>query len=167
VTGRILEVYLGLGGPGGSTLGFPVSPAESLSDGTYRQRFAKGVIIGPGPRRVYAVHDVFRRRWMGENGPSGPWGYPVDHTQPAAGTGMWSGFAHVVAYWSAGTGVHWIARGPIYTRYRVEGGSRGSLGFPITDQTTTPAGLAEVRFEHGVITHDPRNDETTVQGPDR
>jgi hypothetical protein len=167
VTGRILEVYLGLGGPGGSTLGFPVSPAESLSDGTYRQRFAKGVIIGPGPRRVYAVHDVFRRRWMGENGPSGPWGYPVDHTQPAAGTGMWSGFAHVVAYWSAGTGVHWIARGPIYTRYRVEGGSRGSLGFPITDQTTTPAGLAEVRFEHGVITHDPRNDETTVQGPDQ
>ena len=170
VTGRILDVYSGLGGPGGSELGFPVSPARSLSDGTYRQRFQHGVVIGPNRRRVYAVHDVIRQRWMADaGGQSGPWGYPVDHTRPAAEVGRWTGFQHVVAYWSPRTGVHWIARGPLYRRYRVEGGAAGWLGFPVADQTTTPGGVLELRCEHGVITHDPRSDETTaraaVSGP--
>jgi hypothetical protein len=162
VTGRVLDVYSDLGGPDGSTLGFPVSPARTLSDGTHRQRFQHGVVIGPNRRRVYAVHDVIRERWTGLGGQSGPWGYPVDHTRPAAGTGRWTGFEHVVAYWSHDIGAHWMARGPIYQRYRTEGGAAGHLGFPVSDQTTTPGGLVEVRFERGVITHDPRTDETTV-----
>jgi uncharacterized protein with LGFP repeats len=164
VTGAVLRVYKRLGGPGGSRLGFPVSPASGRSDGSYRQRFEHGVIVGPNRRRVYAVRDEIRGRWVGEaGGLKGSWGYPVGHTEVASEVGLWNGFQHVVAYWSDRTGVHWMGRGPIYRRYRMEGGSAGQLGFPVIDQTTTSAGLLRVRFENGTITHDPRSGETTVE----
>lgn len=162
VTGQVLSVYRSRGGPAGSKLGFPVSPAQSMPDGGRRQRFEDGLIIGPGARKVYAVRGAILQRWTGEaRGPEGPWGYPVTHTQEVVDTdSLWTRFEHVVVYWSRNTGVHWMARGPIYTRYREKGGAKGPLGFPVADQTTS-AGLHQMTFEHGVITYDPRNDETT------
>jgi hypothetical protein len=163
VTGRFHKVFSDLGGPAGSGLGFPISPARSIDGGGRAQRFEHGEIIGPGPQRVYAVREVILRRWMDDaGGPAGPWGYPITHTGEITGKdGLWNRFEDVVAYWSPGTGVHWFARGPIYTRYRHEGGASGWLGFPTTDQAS-PSGLRQVTFEHGVIAHDPRTGETEV-----
>ena len=42
-----------------------------------------------------------------------------------------------VICWSRATGAHWVA-GAIYARYKAAGGAAGILGFPTTDQLTTP-----------------------------
>lgn len=164
VTGGIADVYAALGGPGGSGLGFPTAPARRLRGGGRAQRFADGVIIGPSPRRVHAVRDPIRGRYMGGmDGPSGPWGHPITSTGTIVGrTGLWNRFERAVAYWSPGTGVHWFERGPIYRRYRMEGGAAGALGFPVTDQQTTDDGREQVRFEHGTITRDPATGTVTL-----
>ena len=164
VTGRIADLYAELGGPGGSGLGFPTSRVRTLPDGGRTQRFADGLIIGPSPRRVHAVREPIRRRYMGAmDGPSGPWGYPITDTGTIMGkAGLWNRFQHVVAYWSPDAGVHWFERGPIYRRYRTHGGAAGPLGFPVTDQHTTGDGRQRVRFQHGTITHDPDTGTVTV-----
>jgi uncharacterized protein with LGFP repeats len=164
VTGRIADRYAALGGPGGSGLGFPTAPARTLTGGGRMQRFTDGVIVGPSARRVHAVRDPIRRRYMGAmDGPAGPWGHPITDTGTITGrTGLWNRFQRAVAYWSPDTGVHWFERGPLYRRYRAEGGAAGHLGFPVSDQVVTGDGHVQVRFEHGTITHDPDTGEVTV-----
>ncbi|HSK92142.1 MAG TPA: hypothetical protein VK875_12600 [Euzebyales bacterium] len=163
ITGRFHRVYANTGGPDGSRLGFPTSAAVPLSDGGRRQRFERGVIIGPRPQRVHAVHGAIWRHWITtEGGPQGRWGYPVRNIGAISGKdGFWCAFQRAIAYWSEATGVHWFPPGPIYTRYRREGGAAGRLGFPTSDLTTS-GGTQRVTFEHGVITHDPRRDATEV-----
>jgi uncharacterized protein with LGFP repeats len=164
VTGSVLRVLKDLGGPVRSGLGFPLSLARTLSSGAYRQRFEHGVIIGPSRRRVYAVRGAIRDRWMGEmDGPAGPWGYAITSTGEIDGRGgLWNRFERGVVYWSPDTGVQWFARGPIYRRYRNEGGAGGWLGFPTADQTTAQ-GHQRVTFQHGTIVYDTQTGDITVE----
>jgi beta-N-acetylhexosaminidase len=48
-------------------------------------------------------------------------------------------------FWSAATGA-WSVRGAILQHYRALGGPAGVLGFPVTDETTTPDGVG--RYDH-------------------
>ncbi len=157
VRGSILSVYLDLGGPHGSGLGFPVATVRSLRDGGRKQRFEAGLIIGRSPRRVFAVREPIRHRYMGEmGGPDGPWGYPITHTGGIVGKdGLWNRFERAVAYWSPQTGARWFERGAIYRRYRTEGGASGWLGFPTADQDVTSDGRQRVAFQYGTISYDP------------
>jgi len=164
VTGRALTVYENAGGSAGP-YGFPVTPMAKISTGGRKQRFEGGLLIGPNPRRVVAVRDAIRHRWMGEmKGQTGPWGFAVNSTGGITGKeGMWNAFQHAIVYWSPETGVRWFSRGPIYRQYRREGGAAGRLGFPTADERTVSGGRVQVTFQHGVITHDPRTGETTVE----
>jgi hypothetical protein len=164
VTGRALTVYENAGGSSGP-YGFPVTAMARISTGGRKQRFEGGLLIGPNPRRIVAVRDVIRHRWMGEmKGQTGPWGFAVNSTGGITGReGLWNAFQHAIVYWSPETGVRWFSRGPIYRQYRREGGAAGRLGFPTADERTVSDGRVQVTFQHGVITHDPRTGETTVE----
>ena len=163
VVGRALAVFRAAGGTAGP-LGFPVTAMQRMKTGGRKQRFEGGLLIGPHPRRVVAVREPIRQRWMGEmNGPQGPWGFARNSSGEITGrTGLWNAFDHAIVYWSPDTGVHWFPRGPVYQRYRREGGAAGWLGFPTADQRTLADGRVRVTFEHGVITHDPGSGATTV-----
>ncbi len=63
---------------------------------------------------------------------------------PVAG-GKCQDYAKGVICWSKATGAHWVA-GAIYARYKAAGGAAGVLGFPTTDQLTTPDTVG--RYEH-------------------
>lgn len=56
--------------------------------------------------------------------------YPV-------GAGKCQDYVKGVICWSQATGAHWVG-GAIYARYKAMGGAAGILGFPTTDQLTTP-----------------------------
>jgi hypothetical protein len=64
--------------------------------------------------------------------------YPV-------GAGKCQDYTKGVICWSPSTGAHWVA-GAIYARYKAAGGAAGVLGFPTTDQLTTPDTIG--RYEH-------------------
>ena len=163
--GGILEVYRSLDGPRGSTLGFPTHPQRVFDDGGRQQRFERGIITGPSRQLVFAVRRQIEERYTRSGGAEGPWGYPVAHTAPIAGTaGLESRFQTRTAYWSPTTGTRWL-NGPILERYLEEGGPTGSLGFPTSDVRTDTTGVQQATFESGAITYDPATDTTTVVPP--
>jgi hypothetical protein len=165
VRGSILEVFTQLGGPRGSTLGFPTKPRNVFADGGRQQRFERGIIAGPSAGRVFAVRQQIEERFSRSGGADGPWGYPTSHTQPIPGTaGLESRFETRTAFWKSATGTRWL-NGPILQRYRQEGGPNGSLGFPTSDVRTAATGVQRATFEHGAITYDPATDTTTVLPP--
>lgn len=133
-------------------------------------------------RRDVGAHEIHAwraRRYARSGAETGPLGYPRTDMRPVVGTrrgqvsrfergsirrrfGLWNRFTKAVVHWSPDTGAHWCARGPIYRRYRIEGGASGPPGFPAADQRTTGDRRIEVPFEHGTITNDPDSGELTV-----
>ena len=164
VTGAILAVYRGRGGPGDSGLGFPISPKRTFDDGGRAQRFERGVIAGAAGREVYAVRGPIFEQYRRSGGVDGPWGYPTSHTDPVEGAqrGRESRFTTRTAFWSEATDVRWL-NGRILRRYRAEGGPPSFLGYPITNVITDDAtGFQQANFEGGSITYDPVEDTTYV-----
>ena len=162
VLGATLDVYRANGGPRGP-LGFPLRSARRYDDGGLVQDFERGLIAGPGARRIFAVRKEIETRYRQEGFVGGRWGYPNTDTERVAGArrGMESGFQHVTAYWSEATGARWL-NGPIRTRYRAEGGPAGTLGYPTSDVETVSATMQRSTFEKGVITYDTTTGETQV-----
>ena len=167
VQGAILGVYRARGGPGGSTLGYPVRPRELFADGGRLQQFRRGLIAGPSSTLVYAVRRQIAGRYKRLGGVEGPWGYPAGHTNPVEGAerGLYSRFEHVTAYWSELTGTRWL-NGEIRRHYLAEeSGPAGRLGYPVTDVEELEGGNQRAQFEHGEIIWDTTTGAQTFMYP--
>jgi uncharacterized protein with LGFP repeats len=66
-------------------------------------------------------------------------------------TGVYQVFERGMVMSSAATGTFAVLNGPIRDAWGARGGSGGSLGWPIGDQTAVDGGVQQA-FQHGVVT---------------
>ncbi|SFD86318.1 LGFP repeat-containing protein [Actinopolyspora alba] len=158
VYGGIYAKWQALGGATG-VLGYPTSDEQNTSDdqGRYNE-FAggdgggAGVYWFEGGQEAFAVYGAIHDKWLATGGIGGPMGYPLSDELPGFGdeggrfnifTGTIEENHPAVITWTQPTKAHTV-RGKIAEKYlSPEYGGPGSfLGYPTTDQRTTPNGEA-------------------------
>jgi outer membrane protein assembly factor BamB len=152
VIGGILAKYQALGGPAGG-LGYPITDETATPDGVGRFNHfsrADGASIYWSPNTgAHAIQGAIRTKWSSMGWETGPQGYPTtDETATPDGVGRFNHFSRADGasiYWSPNTGAHAI-QGAIRDRWAALGWETGPLGYPSTDELTTPDGVG--RYNH-------------------
>ncbi len=149
VTGRYAQSG-GASGPLGAASG---SVQCGLRDGGCIQNYAKGSIYwspATGARIVWL--GAVRDKWSTYGWEAGPLGYPVaDGTCGLAGGGCQQAFQGGTISWSPTTGARFLT-GAIRDRWVALSRESGTLGYPLSDQATTPNGRAQyVHFQRGSV----------------
>lgn len=85
-------------------------------------------------------------------------GAPKDNQQKTKDGGVYQQFDGGVIINKTQAFVVW---GKIRDKWNEMGGSQGKLGYPTSDETTTPDGLKKTTFEHGTITFKPGDPQAT------
>ncbi len=141
-----------------SPVGYPVTDESPSADGVGRYnhfvKLGSGGILDTGsiywsPQTgAWSIHGAIRTHWAALGWEVGPLGYPTsDETGVGDGWGRYNTFAGTgtngigAIYWHPWTGP-WSVHGAIYAHYQALGGPRGIVGYPLTDETGTPDGLA-------------------------
>ncbi|HWE90577.1 MAG TPA: choice-of-anchor D domain-containing protein [Pseudonocardiaceae bacterium] len=92
-------------------------------------------------------------------------GFVVSGEYATTGGGMAEDFSNGTIYWSAATGA-WMVKGRIWLHYKALGGPASFLGYPTTDENTTPDGIG--RYNHfakdGSIYWTPNTDAWSIHG---
>ncbi|NKQ55259.1 PKD domain-containing protein [Amycolatopsis sp. K13G38] len=152
VHGLILQKYLELGGHG--RLGAPVTDETGTPDGVGRFNHFVGtpgtltasVYFTPNTG-AHAVWGVIRQKWEQLNWEKGPLGYPVtDELTTPDGVGRYNHFDKASSiYWTPANGAHGVW-GAIRQVWQQLGWETGPMGYPVTDELTTPDGVG--RYNH-------------------
>ncbi len=143
--GVVLQRYDALGGPGG-LLGYPTSGVGRAPDGVGSvSTFSGGTIYWSPATGAREVHGRILQHYLEMQGPAGPLGYPTSDETVAAHGGRVSTFTRGNVYWSPASGAHEV-HGDILRHYLELDGPAGLLGYPVTDETTTPDRIG--RFNH-------------------
>ena len=138
--------YTALGGQGG-VLGEARTPELTTPAGTGAyQHFDAGSIYLSARTGAHEVHGAIREAFARTGWEAGPLGYPVsDETPTPDGRGRFNHFERGSVYWTAATGAYEV-HGAIRETWRALGWERGPLGYPVTDESTTPDGRG--RYNH-------------------
>lgn len=139
--------YLALGGSGGF-LGAPVTAILTCPDGVGKfQHYVNGGSIYYTPATgAHEVHGAIRGRWQSLSWERGLLRYPItDETKTPDGIGRFNHFQGGSIYWSPSSGAFEV-HGEIRNKYASLGWEKSFLGYPITNETTTPDGFG--RFNH-------------------
>ncbi len=166
VHGAILDHYLTVGGPS-SPLGLPTTDESPSADGTGRyNNFATGGALYWSPTvGAHEVHGAIDGKWGVLGWEMGPQGYPVTDEQPSAdGVGRYNDFQNGSIYWTPATGAQSV-QGAIKAKWAQDQWETGFLGYPLTDERTTPDGLG--RYNHlqgGSLYWTPTTGAHSVQG---
>jgi GH25 family lysozyme M1 (1,4-beta-N-acetylmuramidase) len=143
---KIAEHYTALGGAS-SYLGGP-SGGEYPAGGGWAQNYEHGVIGYFPSTGAYAVHGAIWQHYQKFGGPGGVLGLPTtDETGTPDGVGRYNHFNGAQGasiYWTASTGAQSI-HGLIRQKWAALGWETG-LGYPTTDESTTPDGVG--RYNH-------------------
>jgi hypothetical protein len=155
VHGRIYERYRDLNDVRG-VLEYPQSDEEAAAGGGKRSRFTHGEIYWKSATGAAEVHGAIGAKWHAHGGPGGLLGYPVaDEARVMSGTrelGRFSRFEKGAIYWSSRTGAHEVHGAILAEWENVWGGATGPLGFPTSDETSTPtSGGRFSNFEKGCL----------------
>lgn len=168
VRGAIKAHYDGLGAEGG-LLRYPLTDERGTPDGIGRYNHFQGqdgsIYWSPGTG-AWEVHGAIRAKWAALGWEAGILGYPTgDETAAASGGGRYNTFQRALLYWSPGTGAHEV-HGAIAQRWTALGRDAGPLGFPATDELTTPDRIG--RYNHfgagGSVYWSPRSGAWEVYG---
>lgn len=155
VRGQILQHWEELGG--WETLGYPTTDSNLTPDafGVYNHFVAasgtESSVYWTQPNGAHAVQGAIRAKWAASGWEMGPMGYPTsDEITAEDGVGRYNTFsgrdglpAGIV--WSPDTGAHMV-QGRIAEVYIGLAGPNGVLGYPTTDERTTPDGIG--RYNH-------------------
>jgi hypothetical protein len=135
-----------LGGDAG-VLGPATAPERDAPGGRGRCReYERGSIYWTQETGAHEVHGAIRSRWLELGGHSGVLGFPItDETATPDGAGRFNHFDGGSIYWTESTGAFEV-RGAIRQKWADLGWERGYLGYPVTNETTTPDGIG--RFNH-------------------
>ncbi len=138
--------YISLGGVGGF-LGAATTAILTCPDGVGRfQHYVGGSIYWTPATGAYEVHGSIRARWQALNWEKGVLRYPVtDETKTPDGIGRYNHFQGGSIYWSPATGAFEV-HGEIRNKWASLGWEKSFLGYPLTNETTTPDGVG--RFNH-------------------
>ncbi|MBB4197218.1 hypothetical protein GGD83_001004 [Rhodoblastus sphagnicola] len=99
----------------------------------------------PNSACAFAVYGDIGIKYAAVGGPSGPLGQPLSDEAGVPEGGRFNDFQHGSIYWHPKTGAH-VILGAIRDKWRQPGWGAGWLGYPTTDETTTPDGIG--RFNH-------------------
>jgi peptidoglycan/xylan/chitin deacetylase (PgdA/CDA1 family) len=159
----IVQHYEQLGGSG-SFLGTPVGSAYDIAGGR-AQDYTGGTIYWSPGTGAHEVHGAIRGHYLALGGPAGFLGFPLtDETTTPSAPGRYNNFARGTIYWSPATGAHEV-HGAIHGHYLALGGPAGFLGFPLTDETTTPGAPGRYNnFAGGTIYWSPASGAHEVHG---
>jgi uncharacterized delta-60 repeat protein len=146
-TDPIQEKYAAVGG---ATVLGPATSGEVAVAGGQQQQFAGGTIYWSQSTGAHVVQGAILARYLGMGGPAGPVGFPTtDELGTPDGVGRFNHFTGngvgASIYWTPGTGAHEV-QGLIRARWAALGWEGGPLGYPVTDESTTPDGVG--RFNH-------------------
>ena len=165
VYGEIGKKWQSLGGQAGF-LGAPLNDETGTPDGVGRyNHFQNGSIYWTPQTGAHEVHGQIRDKWASLGWERSSLGYPIsDETDLGDGRGRYSNFQGGTIFWSAKTGAHFIF-GKIMPKWVSLRGGRGFLGYPVTDELTTPDGRGHyVHFEGGSIYWTPQTGAHEVHG---
>jgi uncharacterized protein with LGFP repeats len=157
--------YAQLGGAGGF-LGAPVTPENVAPDGIGRYRhFQNGSIYWSPPTGAHEVHGAIRGKWSSIGWERSLLGYPItDETTTPDGVGRYNHFQGGSVYWTPGTGAQEV-HGAIRGKWASIGWERSLLGYPITDESTTPDGVGRYNhFQGGSVYWTPATGAHEVHG---
>ena len=157
--------YAALGGAGG-WLG-PATTAELLAPdgiGHYRH-YRSGSIYWSPASAAHEVHGRIRDRWAALGWERGLLHYPVtDETATPGGGGRYNHFQGGSIYWTPATDAHEV-HGLIRSKWASLGWERSFLGYPLTDESTTPDGVGRYNhFQGGSIYWTPATGAHEVHG---
>ncbi|MDI1323808.1 MAG: hypothetical protein PSV36_13750 [Algoriphagus sp.] len=161
----ITAKYRALGGAGG-WLGVAITPITKCPDniGSY-QHYVNGSIYYHPSTGAHEVHGLIRARWQSLGWERSFLGYPLtDETATPDGVGRYNHFQGGSIYWSPASGA-WEVHGAIRGKYSSLGWERSFLGYPLTNETTTPDGIGRYNhFQHGSIYWSPGTGAFEVHG---
>ncbi|KAA9154180.1 PKD domain-containing protein [Amycolatopsis acidicola] len=146
IHGAILTKYLSLGGH--TKFGAPVNDETTTPDGVGKYNEFVGT---PGTLRAsiyftpntgtHEIHGVIWQKWTELKREQGGLGYPVtDELTTPDGVGRYNHFSKAGSvYWSPANSAHAVW-GLIRSTWESLGWEAGPLGYPVTDELTTPDG---------------------------
>ena len=159
----ISQHYEQLGG-GASFLGTPLGSTYDIAGGR-AQDYTAGTIYWSPATGAHEVHGAIRGRYLALGGPAGFFGFPLtDETTTPGAAGQYNDFARGSIYWSPATGAHEV-HGAVRGCYLALGGPGDYLGFPLTDESTTPGAAGQYNdFARGTIYWSPATGAHEVHG---
>jgi uncharacterized protein with LGFP repeats len=151
------DKYFSLGGPGGF-LGQPIDAGAgnqemNTADGRGRVRdYEGGSIYWMSQTGAFEVHGDIRIKWAQLGGERSFLGFPItDETGTPDGRGRFNHFQGGSIYWTPETGAHEV-HGAIREKWASMGWERSRMGYPVSDEKSTPDGHGRVSdFEGGQI----------------
>jgi len=154
--------WIRLGG-NSSVLGPAVGTVTTLASGSRCRTYRYGSVCGSATVPAREVHGAISGAWAAAGGVGGL-GLPLtDETPTPRATGAFNHFQGGSVYWSPATGAH-LVRGGIRDRWAALGWERG-LGFPVTDDTPTPARTGWfTHFQGGSVYWSPATGAHAVRG---
>ncbi len=167
VCGAILAKYISLGGP--FLLGYPTTDETPTPDGIGRfNHFTNNVSIywTPGTG-AWSIGGAIRAKWASMGWERSVLGYPTtdENTTPDK-IGRYNYFSnHGAIYWTPGTGA-WSVHGAILDKWASLGWETSFLGYPVTDEGTTPDGVGRFNYfsNHGAIYWTPGTTAWSIHG---
>ena len=146
VHGAILDKWGSLGWER-SFLGYPLTNESTTPDGVGRfSHFQGGSIYWSPNTGAHEVHGAIRDQWSSLGWEQSVLGYPIsDETVTSDGVGRYNAFQGGLIVWSAETGANEV-HGAILDKWGSLGWERSFLGYPLTNESTTPDGVG--RFSH-------------------
>jgi len=164
VHGAIRDRYQSVGGP--AALGYPLTDETTAADGAGRYNDFQGASVYWSPASgAYEVHGAIRDDWSAHAAQAGYLGYPVTNEIATPFVlGRYNHFQGGSVYWSPASGAHEV-HGAIRDRWASLGWENGLLGFPVTDENSTPAGFGRYNhFQNGSVYWSPASGSHEVHG---
>lgn len=159
VHGLILNKWAALGWERG-LLKFPVTDETKTPDGKGRfNHFENGSIYWHPSTGAFEVHGDIRQKWASLQWERGFLGYPItDETKTPDGKGRYNHFQGGSIYWSSNFGAFEV-HGKIREYWAKDGWEKGYLGYPISDELTTPCGAGGrySKFQRGYVVYHPQH----------
>jgi hypothetical protein len=165
VRGAIREKYGALGWERGF-LRYPTTDELSASGHTgYFSQFQGGAIYWSSATGAHEIHGAILDKWAALGSERSILGYPLtDETATPDGVGRYNHFQGGSIYWTPPTGAHEI-HGYIREKWAKLGWEQSSLGYPTSDEASTPDGVGRYNlFEKGGIHWTPATGAHAVRG---
>src|SRR5207302_1574807 len=163
VLSPISDKYWALGGPYGFE-GYATTPERVAPDGVgHYQYFQGGSIYWSPATGAHEVHGAILGEWGSRGWERSVLGYPTSDESYTTG-GRYNSFQGGFILWSPASGAHEV-HGAILSKYAAMGWQNSPLGFPVTDETSTPDGVGRYNhFQGGAIDWTPATGAHEVHG---
>jgi uncharacterized protein with LGFP repeats len=148
IHGDILDKWAGTGWETGY-LGYPIDDETTTPDtiGRYNYFDKHGAIYWTPGTGAQAIHGAILDKWASLGWETSFLGYPTqDEATTPNQIGRFNYFSnHGAIYWTGPTGA-WSIHGAILDKWASLGWENSFLGFPTTDETTTPNGIGRYNY---------------------